>query len=295
MQVLPPNVHPVPGQFADRLFIKRLDAVHSEVSGNKWYKLKYNVDALNKTAHRTMLTFGGPYSNHIAATAAAGRLFGFHTIGIIRGEEPKQWSHTLQKAASDGMRLEFIERSAYELKQTEDMKAWLLEQFGAFHLVPEGGSNFLGINGCMEILDEADAQYDVVVVAVGTGATLAGMLLSAAPHQQFIGVPVMKQGELFRDEIIRHLEYFLMDREAALEYNERFTLATDYHFGGYAKWTPELIDWMETFESETSIPLEQVYTAKTMFATYDLLKKGFIAADKKVLFIHTGGLQGKRG
>ncbi|MFN0032686.1 MAG: 1-aminocyclopropane-1-carboxylate deaminase/D-cysteine desulfhydrase, partial [Flavobacteriales bacterium] len=166
--------------------IRRLDLLHQLIGGNKYYKLKYNIEAVMRNDHKTLLTFGGAYSNHLHATAAAGKLYGFKTIGIVRGEElgDSVLSPTLQFARECGMRLEFVLRSAYAEKETEEFKGWLHEEFGAFHLVPEGGSNFLGINGCMEILSEEDkTDYDVVCCACGTGATLAGIVLSLGEGQ----------------------------------------------------------------------------------------------------------------
>jgi 1-aminocyclopropane-1-carboxylate deaminase len=274
------------------VWIKRLDVVHPEFGGNKWYKLKYNIEQLNTTTHRTMLTFGGAWSNHIAATAAAGRHFGFHTIGVIRGEEPAVWSATLLKAKEDGMALFFVSREMYAMKESEDMKMWLLEQFGSFLLVPEGGSNFLGINGCMEILDENDQQFDTVVTACGTGATMAGMMLAAGANTQFWGVPVMKQGNFIREEIRKHLTYFLMDAQAASDFVDRLHLLTDYHFGGYGRWNDELLHFITSFTDRTNIRLDQVYTGKALYALREAFNRGIISKDTKVLFVHTGGLQG---
>lgn len=275
------------------IWIKRLDAIHPEFGGNKWFKLKYNIEQLNKTAHRTMLTFGGAWSNHIAATAAAGRNFGFHTIGVIRGEEPAHWSPTLVKAQENGMKLLFVSREMYDLKESEDMKMWLLDQVGACMIVPEGGSNYLGINGCMEILDESDRVFDTVVAPCGTGATMAGMILSAQSSVHFWGVPVMKQGTFIYDEIRKHLTYFLMDAHAANESMDKLHLLTEYHFGGYGRWNNDLLQFMNSFTDRTNIRLDQIYTGKALFALCDAIKKGSIAENRKVLFIHTGGLQGR--
>lgn len=282
------------GNNITELWMKRLDLIHPHINGNKYFKLKYNVEAALRLGHKTLLTFGGPWSNHIYSTASAGAEFGLHTIGIIRGEEPKTWSATLLHAKECGMQLEFIERLAYAEKDTEDFKGWLHEQYGSFHLVPEGGSNFLGINGCMEILTDDDKEnFDVICCASGTGATAAGLLLSMKENQELLVFPVFKDGAFLRDEILKHLQYFLMDTEAAVALIQRMTVITDYHFGGYGKWNEELLQFIRTFENEHSIPLDQIYTGKMMSGIYDRIKKDPELAGKRILSIHTGGLQGK--
>ncbi len=276
------------------IHVKRLDLIHPEVNGNKWFKLKYNLQKASTNAHRTLLTFGGAYSNHIHATASAGKIFGLKTIGIIRGEEPANWSPTLLYAKQNGMQLEFITRLAYAEKETEDFVGWLHEEYGSFHLVPEGGSNYLGVNGCMEILTESDKKnYDYICCACGTGATLAGLLLSASPSQKLIGFPVFKHGEFLNDEVIKHLKYFLMNAELAQEFQSQFSLASDYHFGGYAKWNDELLMFIQKFGMKYDIPLDQVYTGKMLFGILDMVRKNYFPPGARILILHTGGLQGR--
>lgn len=276
------------------LTVKRLDQLHPEISGNKWFKLKYNLEKTLQSEHKTLLTFGGAWSNHIHATASAGKLFGIKTIGVIRGEEPKELSDTLRHALDCGMELEFVTRLAYAEKDTDDFKEWLHSRHGNFHLVPEGGSNFLGINGCMEILDESDASYDYICCACGTGATVAGLLLSAKPHQKVIAISVLKNGSFLRDEIIKHLRFFLMNEELAYEMAEQLVMVTDYDFGGYAKWNNELISFINSFEVNHFIPLDQVYTGKVMYGVLDMMKRKVFEENAKILVLHTGGLQGKQ-
>lgn len=274
--------------------VKRLDLIHPQVNGNKWFKLKYNLEKASTSEHKTLLTFGGAFSNHIFSTASAGKIFGLKTIGIIRGEKPANWSPTLLHAKKCGMQLEFITRLTYAEKETEDFNGWLHEEYGSFHLVPEGGSNYLGVNGCMEILTEADKKnYDIICCACGTGATLAGLLLSASPKQKIIGFPVFKNGEFLKQEVIKHLKYFLMNEEIANEFQSQFSLITDYHFGGYAKWNDELLQFIRDFENQHKIPLDQVYTGKMMFGVLDLARKKHFAPETRILIIHTGGLQGR--
>lgn len=278
------------------LKVKHLDLIHPLVNGNKWYKLKYNIERALASEHKTLLTFGGAWSNHIHATAAAGKLAGLKTIGIIRGEASATPSATLQFANEQGMQLEFVSRLDYEERATEEFKAWLHDHFGAFHLVPEGGSNYYGVNGCMEILSDDEVQhFDYVACACGTGATLAGMLLSAKSNLQFIGFSALKGGEFLTDEVIKHIEYFLMDRTLAEEYREQFTIDNRFHFGGYGKWNDELISFIHTIEKEHSLPLDQVYTGKALYGVLNRIASGEIATGSKVLFIHTGGLQGRQG
>lgn len=277
--------------------IKRLDTIHPSVNGNKIYKLKYNLEKALGNPGQSLLTFGGAYSNHIHATAAAGHLAGVATIGIIRGNElatSHSLSSTLEFAKAQGMHLEFVTREAYAEKDTEDFKGWLYEQFGDIHIVPEGGSNFLGVNGCMEILSESDkTEFDLIACAVGTGATLAGILLSMKPNQYLLGFSSLRHGDWLRDEVIKHLRYFLMNDDAAIELASQFRIVTSYDFGGYAKWNNELIQFIQQFEKEYGIPLDQVYTGKMMYGLLDMLANGELKHYDRILAIHTGGLQGR--
>jgi 1-aminocyclopropane-1-carboxylate deaminase/D-cysteine desulfhydrase-like pyridoxal-dependent ACC family enzyme len=278
------------------LHVKRLDLLHTHVQGNKWFKLKYNIERALASEHRTLLTFGGAWSNHIHATAAAGKLAGLRTIGIIRGEEPKTYSGTLQFAKNQSMELRFVSRLDYEERATEEFKAWLHDQYGSFHLVPEGGSNYLGVNGCMEILSASDLEtYSHMACACGTGATLAGMLLGSKGQSQFIGFSALKGGDFLRDDVVKHIEYFLMDRELAEEYRSQFIIETDYHFEGYGKWNDELISFIKEMEHKYNLPLDQVYTGKAFFGLLKKIEAGEFERGSNVLFIHSGGLQGRHG
>ena len=192
------------------------------------------------------------------------------------------------------MHLEFVSRLDYEEKNTDEFKAWLNGKFGDFHLIPEGGSNYYGINGCMEILSAADKEvYDVIALSVGTGATLAGMLLSATPRQRFIGFSSLKGGDFLRDDVLRHLEYFLMNKELANDFASQFSIETNYHFGGYGKWNAELIGFIREIETAHQLPLDQVYTGKALFGLLDMIARDAFSFGEHVLFVHTGGLQGR--
>ncbi|WP_373518299.1 1-aminocyclopropane-1-carboxylate deaminase/D-cysteine desulfhydrase [Pricia sp.] len=267
------------------LTIKREDLIHPLISGNKFRKLKFNLIEAKKQGRDTILTFGGAYSNHIAATAYAGKLHGFKTIGIIRGEELSgKWeaNPTLQLASEHGMRFRFISRDDYRKKENPSYLKKLQSEFGSCHIVPEGGTNTLAIRGCEEILTPGDAYFDVVCCPVGTGGTLAGILNSAFENQLILGFPALKSD--FLSEDIRNF---------ALK--ENWKLITEYHFGGYAKVTAELIDFVNEFKQKTQIPLDPVYTGKMVFGILDLVKRDYFFPKTKILAIHTGGLQGIMG
>ena len=270
------------------LFVLRLDKIHPTISGNKWYKLKYNLEEAKKQNKETLLTFGGAYSNHIAATAAAGKEFGFKTIGIIRGDElahpqpfPKgrEKSKTLKFAEACGMELHFISREDYK---EEKIPNSLTQQLYNFFLLPEGGTNELAIKGCAEIISHIDIPFNFVCSAVGTGGTIAGIISSLKEDQKAIGFPVLKGANFLKDEI-----------EKLIQEKNNWELNFDYHLGGYAKHTPELLKFIADFEKQNNIPLEQVYTGKMLFGIYDLIKKNYFQKNSTVIAIHTGGLQGK--
>jgi 1-aminocyclopropane-1-carboxylate deaminase len=272
------------------LFIKREDELHPFISGNKYRKLKYNLIEASNQNKKTLVTFGGAYSNHIAATAAAGFQFNFNTIGVIRGdelatnlEEVLQNNATLKFASEHNMQFEFVSRSAYRNKTSIEFIKNLRAKFGDFYMVPEGGTNKFAITGCEEILTKEDKKYDVICSSVGTGGTISGIINSTKKHQKVIGFSALK-GEFLKDEIKK---YVLK--------NDNWSLNTDYHFGGYAKVTEELITFINTFKQETGIPLDPVYTGKMLFGIVDLIKNDYFEKGTKILAIHTGGLQGIEG
>ncbi|NLP58010.1 1-aminocyclopropane-1-carboxylate deaminase/D-cysteine desulfhydrase [Lutibacter sp. B1] len=272
------------------LFMKREDEIHPFISGNKYRKLKYNIEEALKQKQTTLLTFGGAYSNHIAATAYAGFENNFKTIGVIRGDELAnnldevlQTNPTLKFAHEHNMDFHFVTRSAYREKTTSKFIASLKEKFGDFYLVPEGGTNTFAIKGCEEILTENDEKFDVICGAIGTGGTISGIINSIKKHQTVIGFPALK-GDFLQHEIKK---YVLK--------NNNWSLNTNYHFGGYAKISEELITFINKFKSETNIPLDPVYTGKMMFGIVDLIKKNTFKKGTKILAIHTGGLQGIEG
>ncbi len=267
------------------LEIKREDLLHPFVSGNKFRKLKYNLLQAKAENKETILTFGGAYSNHIAAVAYAGKEQGFKTIGVIRGEELGDKiteNPTLQFAQECGMQFEFVTREAYRFKAEPDFIVNLQQKFGTFYLVPEGGTNEYAIKGCEEILTEEDAKFNYVCCAVGTGGTISGIINSALPHQKVLGFPALK-GDFLKDEI----------RKFAT--NKNWELITDYHFGGYGKVNEELILFINQFYKQTGVPLDPIYTGKMVFGVIDLIQKNYFPDNTKILLIHTGGLQGIQG
>jgi 1-aminocyclopropane-1-carboxylate deaminase len=281
-------------QHGIRVLIKRDDLIHPVISGNKWRKLRHNLREAAMNDHHTVLTFGGAFSNHIAATAHACRNAGLDSIGIIRGDELKEedLNSTLREAKRMGMELHFVSREAYRRKTEPEFLEELKTQHGRFYAVPEGGANGLGVKGCAELLPEVDEHYDVVCCAAGTGTTLAGLRISLPEGKQLLGFPALKGGEFLLDEVAR------MTEESRLRITvpqAAFSLVTDYHFGGYAKMTPELMRFIEGFQERTGIPLDPIYTGKMMFGIYDLIQKGRFEKGTTLLAIHTGGLQGWEG
>ncbi len=273
--------------------LNRLDSVSDDASGNKFFKLKYNIFSALQRQKEAILTFGGAWSNHIYATATLCKKLGMRSIGIIRGEEPTHYSNTLEHARKCGMELHFISREEYREKNEDYFKAWLRDEFGSFQLVPEGGSNFLGVQGCMEIPAHFPGTTTEVYLAAGTGATAAGILLGA--KQRINVTSALKGGEFLRDDISSQIYWSTVSDEITAEVMERLNLITDAHFGGYAKSTPELIELIREFHSQTNIKLEPIYTGKALWTLLRDLKKGRILNDGNALLIHTGGLQGIPG
>ncbi|WP_298534220.1 1-aminocyclopropane-1-carboxylate deaminase/D-cysteine desulfhydrase [uncultured Algibacter sp.] len=267
------------------LFIKREDKIHEFVSGNKYRKLKYNLLEAKTRGFKTLLTFGGAYSNHIAAVASAGLGFQFKTIGVIRGEELESEisnNHTLRFAKQNGMQFKFVSREVYRNKTSESFINELKNEFGDFYLIPEGGTNALAVRGCEEILVDINGRYDYVCCAVGTGGTISGLINCSKLRQQVLGFPALKGGFLQQD-ISNFVE------------QTNWELITDYHFRGYAKVNEGLIKFINQFKKEHGIPLDPVYTGKMMFGIFDLIQKNYFPEGSKILAIHTGGLQGIKG
>jgi 1-aminocyclopropane-1-carboxylate deaminase len=266
----------------------RLDSIHPEVSGNKFFKLKYNLTEAKNQSKNTILTFGGAYSNHIYATASATQEVGLQSIGIIRGDHQDLKNPTLLHAQSKGMNLHFISREEYRKKNTPEFLTKLQSQFGNFYLIPEGGTTSQAILGTAEILQEEHYNFTHICTSIGTGGTYCGLAESLAPHQTLLGFSSLK-GEFIRKEIQQLLEKYHIQGKGNL------AVMTSYHFGGYAKWNPELIRFMHEFHKDFGIILDPIYTSKMVFGFWDLLQKKHFPANSKILLIHTGGLQGNIG
>lgn len=281
-RVVPTTKVELPFPNGIELYIRREDLLHPEVSGNKFRKLKYNMTRAIEMGYNQLLTFGGAYSNHIAATAAAGRILGLSTIGVIRGEEIQtnyRDNPTLKKAEADGMCFKFVTRTDYREKNSTAFLTKLKEEFGDFYFVPEGGTNPEAIQGTEEILQEEDVRYDYVCCAVGTGGTLVGLINASSSHQQILGFPVLK-GDFLQAEITKYTK------------KKNWQLETAYHFGGYAKYNADLLGFIRHFERDTGILLDPIYTGKLLFGIFDLIEQNQFNNNSKILAIHTGGLQG---
>jgi 1-aminocyclopropane-1-carboxylate deaminase len=259
--------------------------IHPFVSGNKFRKLKYNLLKAKEKSFETLLTFGGAFSNHIAAVAYAGKENGFKTIGIIRGDELRDKigeNPTLTFAQNCGMEFKFVSREEYRLKNEASFVDNLKEEFGDFYAIPEGGTNELAIKGCQEILTEEDAAFDFICCSIGTGGTIAGIINSALPHQKVLGFPALK-GDFLKDEI------------RIFAQNKNWELITDYHFGGYGKVNQDLIAFINQFYDKNNIPLDPIYTGKMVFGVMDMIERNYFPDQSKILLIHTGGIQGIQG
>ena len=273
-----------------QLFIKREDQIHPLVSGNKFRKLKYNLKEALDQKKTTLLTFGGAFSNHILATAIAGKSTGFKTIGIIRGDElgvdlekTLASNSTLRNASKHGMQFDFVSRETYRNKTSIEFTEILQKKYGDFYCIPEGGTNSLAVKGCEEILTKEDSQFDYICSCVGTGGTISGIINNAKNHQKVLGFPVLK-GDFLENEILKYAKK-----------QENWELNNDYHFGGYGKYSDELIHFINRFKSQTDIPLDPIYTGKMMFGVLDMINKKRFPNGSKILIIHSGGIQGIAG
>jgi len=280
---------PITNEFGVNFFIKRLDLVHPEISGNKWFKLKYNLLEARAKGFETLLTFGGAYSNHIYATAAAGNIFGFKTIGIIRGEEHLPLNSTLDFASKNGMRIYYLDRSNYRAKNSKEILIQLQNKFGQFYLIPEGGSNKLAVKGCKEIVHDIEHVFDFICTASGTAGTLAGLVSAISQNQKALGFSVLKGGNFLNQNVSTLLN------ESKVDINGKWQIFTDFHFGGYAKITTRLIEFIRDFETKSGIALEPIYSGKMMYGIYDLIRKNYFPQGSNIIALHNGGMQGLKG
>ncbi len=272
------------------VMVKRLDKIHPVVSGNKLFKLKYNIENAHSKGLKRVVTFGGAWSNHLHAAAYAVKEAGLQMIAIVRGDHSVQESDMIRDIRAQGAEVHYVSRLFYAEKETEEFKMWLIERFGEVYVIPEGGANYLGVNGCMEILDAEDKRYTDIFCAAGTGTMAAGIALTLSEGQRLHVISALKGGGM-KEEITRKLEYFFMDRDAAKEQMENVLVYDNHHRGGYAKYDPELIQ----FIAHSEIPLDFVYTGKMMMALEGLIEEGHFSQRSRILAIHSGGLQGNRG
>lgn len=271
-----------------RLTVKRLDQVHEQASGNKFFKLKYNLEEAKKQGKTKVLTFGGAFSNHIYATAAAAQAEGLSAIGIIRGEETLPLNPTLAFAQAAGMQLQYMDRSSYRTKHSEEILEMLRKQWGDFYMVPEGGTNALAIQGTCEILETGDEKYSHIACSIGTGGTFAGLAGSIHSNQTLWGFSSLK-GDFIHKEIAGLLDTY------GIKSAGKWTIFDRYHFGGYAKFYEELLAFMRGFFEQTGIPLDPVYTGKMAYGLIQEIQSGSLKEGSHVLLIHSGGLQGIQG
>tara|TARA_B110000046_G_scaffold185971_1_gene230926 strand:- start:844 stop:1785 length:942 start_codon:yes stop_codon:yes gene_type:complete len=272
------------------LFIKREDLIHPFVSGNKFRKLKYNLQEAKKLKKKALFTYGGAFSNHIVATAVAGKIAGFKTFGIIRGdelgkklEETLEENATLREAHNNGMKFQFVSREQYRQKSSFGFVEKMKNKWGDFYVIPEGGTNCLAVDGCEEILNKEDSEFNYICSAVGTGGTISGLINASKKNQKIIGFPALK-GNFLSEEIKKYVGR-----------KKNWSLQKAYHFGGYAKHNEELITFINNFTAETGVLLDPVYTGKMLFGILDLIKKDEFTEGSKILAIHTGGIQGIAG
>jgi 1-aminocyclopropane-1-carboxylate deaminase len=266
-----------------RLLLKRDDLIHPEIPGNKWRKLKYNLRVASEQGHKTMLTFGGAYSNHVRAVAAAGYYLGFATIGVIRGEEHRPLNSSLAYAAGRGMRLVYMDRATYRRKRDPEVIAELRDRFGRFYLLPEGGSNELAVRGCAELPAEIETAFDVMCCACGTGGTLAGVSAGLPTATRALGFSSLKGGRFLTDEVAQ------LQRATYGQVFENWSINDDFHFGGFAKATPTLDSFIADFDARHGILLDWVYVAKMMYGVYSLVERGEFPPGATIIAIITGG------
>jgi len=264
------------------ILIKRIDLNHNYISGNKLYKLKNNITEAKKKGYKKILTFGGAYSNHIVATAYLGKKEGFNTIGIIRGEKNLPLNASLQNAYDNEMNLKYINRRDYRLKDTDSFINKLKCEFGNFYLIPEGGTNFLGVKGASEILSN-DNNYNYVCCPVGTGGTIAGIINSSNINQIILGFSALKN----TIDVKRNIKLYTK--------KQNWKLFSRYSCGGYAKISKKLIKFINEFNINCGVPLDVIYTGKMMMGLFDLVERDFFKPKSKILVVHTGGLQGNKG
>ncbi|WP_028978908.1 1-aminocyclopropane-1-carboxylate deaminase/D-cysteine desulfhydrase [Sporocytophaga myxococcoides] len=278
--------HPLCQEKNVRFSIWREDLNHPCISGNKYWKLKYNLERAKELSNKSLLTFGGAHSNHIYAFAAAGKEFGFETVGVIRGDECRELSPTLKFATECGMKIYQVSREQYRKKTEPTFLSELAEKFGSPFIIPEGGSNEYAVKGCAEMIENLKCSPDFLCSPVGTGGTLAGIIKGMNGRPKILGFSALKGGRFLKNDI----ENLLGD-----EIFTNWEIIDQYHFGGYAKCTAELASFIKEFKRQFNVPLEPIYTGKMVWGILDLISKDFFPENSEIIAIHTGGLQGLKG
>ncbi len=271
------------------LFALRTDLSNPIISGNKWFKLKYNLAEIKNKRKSTLLTFGGAYSNHIHAVALAGKLLNIKTIGIIRGEEYNPLNPTLSYAKENGMNIYYVNRKTYRERINHEFIQSLHKQFGEFYLLPEGGTNLLALKGCSEITDHIDIDYDLVCCACGTGGTLAGIISGMDEKKRVLGFAVLKGADFLKKDIEKLVFEYRRNKFSNWGVNQNF------HFGGYAKINLELLKFVKRFKEINNIPIEPIYSGKVFYGIFSLIKENYFKRGETIVAIHSGGLQGLAG
>lgn len=287
---LPPlNISKIHHPLTDNLYLARLDQLPYPAGGNKWFKLKYNLLEAQQLGINQLITFGGAYSNHLYATAEAANHFGFQSIGIVRGEKHNPLNNTLQHCINKGMQLFYLSREEYRKKTDADfMQHWMHEQgIPNGYLIPEGGSNALALKGVAEMVDLLPTDTDIIATACGTGATAAGLLEGIKSHQEVWGFAALKGA----DFLLNDTQSLLSQPFIASSIHQNFKLFVDYHAGGYAKLPDELLSFMRQFKEEQGVILDPTYTSKLLWGLFDLADKKLLPKNKKIVVLHTGGLQ----
>jgi 1-aminocyclopropane-1-carboxylate deaminase len=286
---LEPFNHPLLLKHNVSVNIKRDDLLHDVVSGNKLYKLMFNLEQFKRSRKKTLITFGGAYSNHLHATAFMGKESKFQTVAIVRGEQLLPLNPTLKDCTDWGMILEPVSRSSYRQKQASPDIQHIISKYPSAYVVPEGGANELGVLGAAKILEGVDQKkVDVVVVACGTGVTMAGIVSACEPHVLVVGMPALKAHNWMASEIQGWLDVVNCS-------NTNWMVECDYHFGGYGKTKSELLQFIEKMAQDYQLLLDPIYTGKAFYGLLKMIELGEIVSGSRVLFIHSGGLQGNRG
>jgi len=272
-----------------KLFVLRTDLSHPTISGNKWYKLKYNLEEIKQNGFDTLLTLGGAFSNHIHAAASAGKLLNIKTIGVIRGEEYSLLNPTLASAKENGMILHYVNRKTYRERKNPEFIQSLREKFGEFYLLPEGGTNRLALKGCGEIAKSINIDYNLICCACGTGGTLAGIIAGLNGNKKALGFSVLKGADFLKTDV----------EKLILEYSGKsytnWQINQNYHLGGYAKTNEELLRFVLRFREINNIPIEPIYTGKMFYGIYKLAEDGYFRKEETIIAVHSGGQQGLSG